>query len=466
MVRKKDGLPEGAAGGSTEREQETSGSTDLSSLEEILQNLTSKMDTFQTSIQDTRQQCADALSRMEGQGATNQQQQEFNDKVTQELGNIRSLLRDLCRRPSQMTTTSCGTDDVAESSAENEAASATTVISVGQPLPLNQVGDSIIPPLGGIHLPHSVHNPKVPVPSVPLQSSSGSSGTQVVVVEPRNQIPVFEAKSPAASPLERNNELDYWLRQIELQCRPTDDETRIRAARMHCKGDVERVINSSLFFGVVSWEDFKAKVQAKFRGTSSATEFLSLLASKYLRDDQSPQDFHLEVESASLSGQRDYSSLGDVSELIRRTFLAGLPPYLQSAVASLDQSNMEDLVAAAQRVWTVWQRARQPSNTRYGTRPERSVQFTNPPLENGSTQVAATARADLTPYCYYHRAQGHRTSECRMKPEGNVCWGCKRFGHVRQRCPFREPERRAPTSDPTVTTSNSSGTAEQPRSPD
>lgn len=100
-----------------------------------------------------------------------------------------------------------------------------------------------------------------------------------------------------------------------------------------------------------------------------------MLASKYLRDGQSPQDFHLEFESAALSGQWDYTSLGDVSELVRRTFMAGLPPYLQSSLASLNQSNMEDLVAAAQRVWAVWQRARQPSNTRYGTRPERSVQF-------------------------------------------------------------------------------------------
>lgn len=59
----------------------------------------------------------------------------------------------------------------------------------------------------------------MPVPGVPFQPMSllyASSDTQVVVVEPRNQIPIFEAKSLSANPLERNTELDYWLRQIEL----------------------------------------------------------------------------------------------------------------------------------------------------------------------------------------------------------------------------------------------------------
>lgn len=55
-----------------------------------------------------------------------------------------------------------------------------------------------------------------------------------------------------------------------------------------------------------------------------------MLASKYLRDGQSPQNFHLQVESVALSEQWDYMSLGDVSELVRRTFMAGL--YLQSQI--------------------------------------------------------------------------------------------------------------------------------------
>lgn len=157
-------------------------------LQEILQSLNSKMDIFQTCIQDTRQQCADALSQMEAQGTMNQQQQEFNKKITQELGSIRSLLRDICRRPSQLTATSCGAEGDTELITENEAASESTVIPVGQPLPLNQVGDSIIQPLDGIHTSRNA-DPNVPVPSVPFHPvplSSASSGTQVVVVEPRN----------------------------------------------------------------------------------------------------------------------------------------------------------------------------------------------------------------------------------------------------------------------------------------
>lgn len=61
---------------------------------------------------------------------------------------------------------------------------------------------------------------------------------------------VFEAKSPAASFLERNNGLECWLIQI-VAVLAAGEEIRIRTARIHCKGDAERVVNSSLH-GVAS----------------------------------------------------------------------------------------------------------------------------------------------------------------------------------------------------------------------
>lgn len=40
------------------------------------------------------------------------------------------------------------------------------------------------------------------------------------------------------------------------------------------------------------------------------------------------------------------------------------------------------------------------TNTRYGTRLEQSVQFTSPPLNEGSAQVAAAACTSSAAYCY------------------------------------------------------------------
>ncbi|XP_063589299.1 uncharacterized protein LOC134766364 [Penaeus indicus] len=79
------------------------------------------------------------------------------------------------------------------------------------------------------------------MPSLPVCEPS-----PMFVSETRVHIPLFETKTPAAEALQRNHEMDHWIRQIEMQV--SGD-----AVRIHCRGDAERVINSPLFDDFQDW---------------------------------------------------------------------------------------------------------------------------------------------------------------------------------------------------------------------
>ena len=66
---------------------------------------------------------------------------------------------------------------------------------------------------------------------------------------------MFEMKTPAAMPLRRNQEVDYWLRMVELVARPANDEGRIRAARTTCRGDAEVIINRPLLAQIATLQE-------------------------------------------------------------------------------------------------------------------------------------------------------------------------------------------------------------------
>ena len=263
--------------------------------------------------------------------------------------------------------------------------------------------------------------------------------TPVIVSECRDweRIPKFEAKTPASQPIQRNKEVDFWLRQIELRAKPTD-AGRIHSARTSCQGNAELIINSALFDGVTVWAEFKQLVQRKFRGTASAAEFLSHLSKQRLREHQSPQDFHMEVETAVLSGARDYPTImRDQEETIKGTFLQGLPGWLQQSIAVCNQQCLQDLVLAAQRVWIARQNTRPPSNTRYAApTSSNALQLQQSEIPSSSQPANVSAASDDQPYCAYHRRKGHTTAACRIKPRGKGCWNCSSEEHIRRDCPF------------------------------
>jgi len=308
--------------------------------------------------------------------------------------------------------------------------------------------------------------PPTPSPrSMFLRGNADPTPVQPIVISERQEpIPMFSAKTPASLPLQRNNEVNTWLRQIELLARPNTDAGRITAARTRCSGDAELIINSELFDDITSWSDFRATIKRKFGGTASAAEFLSLLSKKRLRDHQSPQDLYQEIQGAVLAGACDYArSLGPTEELIRRTFLQGLPFWLQEAVSVRDQDFVEDLVAAAQRCWTARQHARPPRpSQRFVAYSSDNNQDRHHREELSPFHVAASSQSD-EPYCAYHRRTGHLTRDCKVKPQGSECWSCKGRGHVRRNCPFRNNEQssRSPERNKTAECNKDPGNTSQ-----
>jgi len=246
------------------------------------------------------------------------------------------------------------------------------------------------------------------------------------VVLEKSSVPYFEARTPASNPLKRNMEVEYWLRQIELITRVKDDATLINAARLHCKGAAELVINSPLFENVVTWQDFKNLVRKKFRGTSTSVDFFRFLNEIILAPHQSPQDLYIEIQGYVYQGLRDYPvAVGNAEELITRIFLQSLPLGLREMVMIKSDAPVDELVDTAAKIWNC-----------------RSAR-----KQNSRSQVAVTNDKDEI-YCAFHKCKGHSTASCRAKPPGNVCWSCGNPGHQRRSCPFSASQ--ASSTSPSV----------------
>lgn len=234
----------------------------------------------------------------------------------------------------------------------------------------------------------------------------------------KDSIPIFEAKTPSSQPLKRNSEVDFFLTQVELASQCHDDTFLIRSAKSRCRGIVASIVNSPIFDEVNTWAEFKELIRKKFRGTASASDYLNFLSAQRLEPNQSPQDLYVQIQSYVYQAVRDYpTAIGDVDELISRTFLQALPMWLRELIVSSENLPNDKLVEVANRVW--------------------NLKF-NSKTNVGLSHVASTSATSKSKYCAYHRCKGHTTTECRAKPSSNVCWRCGNTDHVRKNCPFSQ----------------------------
>ncbi|ROT73427.1 hypothetical protein C7M84_008092 [Penaeus vannamei] len=134
-------------------------------------------------------------------------------------------------------------------------------------------------------------------------------------------------------PLEEK-EIEGWVCSIENLVKPPTSEAFIQAARANCRGPADLIINSPLFDYMQDWDTFKTALRTKFRGTYTAADFYKVLYENKMSAGQAPMDFYQQLEGSVYQGYRDHKeAIGDPSELIRRVFLSGIPPWLRDFLA-------------------------------------------------------------------------------------------------------------------------------------
>ena len=154
-------------------------------------------------------------------------------------------------------------------------------------------------------------NGSLPQNPRPSQGSSTSNPAISYVVK-KESVPLFKAETSASQPLLKNQEVESWIRAIEFSTPSPSDQAYIQVARTRCRGTAELIINSPIFDGISCWEEFRAKLRAKFRGTCSPGDFFKLLYQNRMMAGQAPLDFFASLEGAVCQGMRDYPSvIGD-----------------------------------------------------------------------------------------------------------------------------------------------------------
>ena len=261
----------------------------------------------------------------------------------------------------------------------------------------------------------------------------------------RDTIPYFEAR-PSSDPLAKSQELETWLRRIELTAPWDAEDARIQLARTYCKGTADLVINSPEFENIETWTGFKGLLRQKFRGTRNSSDFFNNLQRKVLKPGQTPQDFYLEVEGIVYLGAKDYpSEIGDSTALIKRIFLAGLPRDLADLLVACENLPLHEIVAKANKLFITRSSASSNESSRRLPVPVASAQtpaLVAPTRESvpgeSATRDSNHNSNNQTPYCYFHRTRGHTTANCRSRPQGQVCWRCSSPEHLRIDCPFSQ----------------------------
>ena len=223
-------------------------------------------------------------------------------------------------------------------------------------------------------------SPQLPAP--PAGNSQPSHSYQGPIYVGREDIPTFRGETPASCPLQRNQEIESWISIIETQTRPPTDEALIRMARGRARGYAQLMLMSPTFDGITSWPEFKARLRLKFRGTCSPERFFDMLAQSRLTPGQSPLDYFQQLEMAIYQAERDYPhDVGDSEGLLRRTFKAGLPGWIQQQLSMLRFPSARALAEAVQQLWDTTVRPKM-------TMPTATI---NPYLQPGVQQLSNSA---------------------------------------------------------------------------
>lgn len=337
--------------------------------------------------------------------------------------------------------------------------------------------------------------PSCPTPPVPTLTYYGATPYQfygnsttpqppapTTYIMSREEVPIFKGETPASKPLQRNQDIEAWIYAIENLTRPTD-EMRIRTARGRARGFAQMLIQSPMFDHITTWNDFKAKLRMKFRGTCSSSHFYDMLSRSRMAPPQTPLDFYQQVEMAVFQGVRDFpNQIGDAEDLLRRTFLQGVPLWLRQQLSPLAFPSAMHLAEATQQAWnaTAGMGESLPLATYTQDEGDGSRQheyysrghqqsFQRPPPHNNISRQAALphetasldyyqdylflnvsavtqsppqqATAPSAPegrrkWCEYHKSDGHSSSDCYVI--NKRCFKCGGYNHIRADCPFLE----------------------------
>lgn len=300
--------------------------------------------------------------------------------------------------------------------------------------------------------------------------STGTTGPTNILVK---DIPTFTGETPAMQAMKRNQEVEVWIRTIEHRFRDAMDEDKIAAAKAHCRGRADNIVNSPVFDGVHSWIEFAAKLRSKFKVACSAAAIFDLLQKMSMKNGQSPADFHLDLESLVYAGYREHErAFGDPEEVVRRYFVQGIPNWLRELLITCKNAPINLLVEAAQEGWELRVGTRQSQG---GTRVSRTEepkrweqQVYEASWEKGDEARAEQSTPDRSRYVREERVRtpprGRRTltperpytpprDRRRRSPESMwttqsareerrlppTCWSCGYRGHVMRWCPFSKP---------------------------
>lgn len=144
-----------------------------------------------------------------------------------------------------------------------------------------------------------------------------------MMVMPHSGISLFKAEISVSCPLQRWQELEAEMKQIENVMQPFTREAMCKMAHMMCRRTAEVIINSSAFNGIRGWMNFKAKLR-KFCNVCSLNYYFILLHQHCILPDRG--HYYLNLQAAVLQGERDYpNAIGDLDLLANRLFLQDIP---------------------------------------------------------------------------------------------------------------------------------------------